>query len=72
MPVITNTPFSCNCLSGICIVPIGTVEAMVICCAAMRVAMASTSCSFIIASANAWLMVTLPFSSGVFSTVSTM
>jgi hypothetical protein len=53
-------------------VPIGTVEAMVTRCAAMRVAISSTCCSLSVASAKAWLMVSLPFSSGVFSTVSTM
>ncbi|MNP50292.1 hypothetical protein D3C76_1445490 [compost metagenome] len=72
VPVITNTPLSRSCLSGICRVPIGTVEAMVICCAAMRGARASTSCSLSVARAKAWLMVSLPFSSGVFSTVCTM
>ncbi|MMZ67974.1 hypothetical protein D1872_306160 [compost metagenome] len=72
VPVITNTPLSRSCLSGMCIVPIGTVDAIVICWAAMRVASASTCFSLSIASAKPWLIVNLPFSSGVFSTVSTM
>lgn len=66
VPVMTNTPLSRSCFSGMCSVPIGTVEAMVTCCAAMRVAISSTCCSFSVASAKAWLMVSLPFSSGVF------
>ncbi len=45
VPVITFTPLSCNCLSGICSVPIGTVEAIEICCTAIRCASSSTCCS---------------------------